>query len=233
MKSLWSFIGVLAVAHLLALAGLGAWLVGTDRLDGERLERVRTILSETIPEEKARLAEEADAAEQARILEAAKAAEATMPIGAADRVQLKLELSEIDRQQFLRMQREMQDLKLSLTRERQLLDDDVVKFQTEKADFDAYRKRLLEIEGSAQFKKTLATYEGLKAKDAMASLNALLEQDQQDQVVSYLSAMEERQRTKIIAEFNKLDPTLAADLLERLRTRGTELLAPGEPDPNE
>jgi hypothetical protein len=42
-----------------------------------------------------------------------------------------------------------------------------------------------------------------------------------DQVVAYLNAMEDRTRTKIITEFQKQDPALAAELLERLRTRAT------------
>ena len=32
--------------------------------------------------------------------------------------------------------------------------------------------------------------------------------------------MEERSRSKVLAEFNKVDPRVAADLLERLKTYG-------------
>jgi hypothetical protein len=40
------------------------------------------------------------------------------------------------------------------------------------------------------------------------------------QVLAYLDAMEERPRTKIMQEFMKTSPKLAADLLESLRVRG-------------
>ena len=51
-------------------------------------------------------------------------------------------------------------------------------------------------------------------------LQELLDLKQVDQVVSYLNAMQERTRTKIIDEFIKSDPKMATDLLERIRTRG-------------
>ena len=123
----------------------------------------------------------------------------------------------------------MTDLQLSLKRERELLDRDVSAFEAEKADFEDWRERLLEIEGADQFKKTLTTYEGMKAKDAKASLQALLDLGDRDQVVTYLSSMDERKRTKIMTEFNKDDPGVAAGLLEALRMRGTELRDAGEP----
>ncbi|MBM4108075.1 MAG: hypothetical protein FJ255_04595 [Phycisphaerae bacterium] len=41
-----------------------------------------------------------------------------------------------------------------------------------------------------------------------------------DMVVSYLNAMQERTRAKVIGEFLKDDPALASELLERLRRRG-------------
>jgi len=228
VKTIWSMLSILAVAHLLALAGVIAWLVVAGRLDLPRVDIVRTMLSETIADEQARLASEADAAEQARNEAAETLAQATLPLGAADRVQVKLELSEIDRQQLLRRQREIQDLQLNLQRERQVLDQDIAAFALEKAEFEAWRRSLLEIEGADQFKKTLATYEGLKPKDAKESLASLLALGHKDQVVTYLSAMDERQRVKIMAEFNKEDPGVAADLLESLRTRGIERQTPGE-----
>jgi hypothetical protein len=204
-------LSILAVAHLLAFAGALAWLVLSGRLDVERVHIVRAMLSETIDEERERLDAEADAAEKASADAAEVLAQATLPLGAADRVQVKLELSEIDRQQLLRRQREIQDLQLNLQRERQLLDQDIGAFAKERAEFEAWRKSLIDIEGADQFMKTLATYEGLKAKDAKESLASLLTAGHKDQVVTYLSAMEERQRVKIIAEFNKEDPDVAAD----------------------
>jgi flagellar basal body-associated protein FliL len=231
VRSIWSILAILAVAHLLAFAGALAWLVTSGRLDTHRVETIRAMLSETIADEQARLKKEADANEQAKADAAEALAETTLPLGAADRVQVKLELSEIDRQQILRRQREAKDLQINLIRERQVLDQDIAAFNKEKADFEAWRQSLLDIEGTDQFKKTLATYEGLKPKEAKESLASLLAAGQKDQVVTYLSAMDERQRVKIIAEFNKEDPSVAADLLEALRTRGTVRRASGATAP--
>ena len=73
---------------------------------------------------------------------------------------------------------------------------------------------------NAQFKKALSTLEGLKPDKAKLALQQLLDKKEVDQVVSYLNAMQERNRTRIIDEFIKSDPGTATDLLERLRTRG-------------
>lgn len=40
-----------------------------------------------------------------------------------------------------------------------------------------------------------------------------------EKAVTYLNAMDERPRAKVMAEFVKVDPRLAAELLERMRTR--------------
>jgi len=48
------------------------------------------------------------------------------------------------------------------------------------------------------------------------------------QVLAYLDAMDERPRTKIIAEFMKSNPRLAAELLESLRSRGQIAHEPGK-----
>ena len=51
-------------------------------------------------------------------------------------------------------------------------------------------------------------------------LKSMLESRQAEQVIAYLTKMDETKRSKIIAEFVKDEPAVAADLLERMRTRG-------------
>ncbi|MDX2146074.1 MAG: hypothetical protein SFZ23_01025 [Planctomycetota bacterium] len=48
-----------------------------------------------------------------------------------------------------------------------------------------------------------------------------------ERVVTYLNAMQERPRNKLMAEFVRADPALAGQLLERLRTHGTLVAAAG------
>jgi hypothetical protein len=89
----------------------------------------------------------------------------------------------------------------------------------------------METDGNKQFLVALATLEGQKPKDAKQVLKALLDVRETDQVVAYLAKMEEGKRSKVIAEFVKDSPAMAADLLERLRTRG--VVVPAAPLPTQ
>ena len=96
-----------------------------------------------------------------------------------------------------------------------------------------------------QFRTALETLEAQKPKDAKATLQAMIDADGgnattggtgaaakasptaggRKQVVTYLTAMDEEMRSKVMAEFIKTDPRLAAELLEQLRTRGIDASA--------
>lgn len=231
MRSLWLIISTLAVAHILALAGFVGWLKATNRLSRDRVERVRLIFASTIDQERA-------AAEEARIQLAADHAAldeqermALPPEPAEARIGRQDEAEQVEIQRALRRQRELEDLRRALARERQQLSEDAAALERAKEEFEAYRKRLAQTEGAAQFKKALATLEAQKPKDAKDVLQALLAQGQTDEVVSYLSAMDERIRGKVLAEFVKDRPEVAADLLERLRTRGLQVGVAAAPAP--
>ena len=220
MKTLWTALSTVAVANLIALAGFIAWLGLTDRIDTARLGRAREVLAETVTAERARLEkEQAAAAAEAAIVPAALE-QPSAPVTAADRLSVKIDQSKIDEENAAALRREIEILRATLERQIRELADARAALEAERAEFLAMRDRLAAIEGSGQFKKTLDTYSSLKADKAKAALAELLKQSQAEQVVSYLSAMEDRTRTKIIDEFIKEDPKLAADLLESLRTRG-------------
>lgn len=231
MRSLWLILSTLAVAHILALAGFVGWLKATDRLNADRVDRVRLIFASTIDQERA-------AAEEAKVQlasdQAAREEQSRMalpPEPAEARIDRQDEADQVELQRTLRRQRELEDLRRALARERQQLSDDAAALEREKADFEAYRQRLAQTEGAAQFKKALATLEAQKPKDAKDVLQALIAQSQMEQVVSYLSAMDERIRGKVLAEFVKDRPEVAADLLERLRTRGLQVGVAAAPAP--
>jgi hypothetical protein len=229
MKTLWASLSVLAVANLLALLGLIGWLSASDRLDLSRVRAIRTTLAETLTQQKAREDEanakaEADARAVKEKEEAAKP-----PIGAADTLDLKLEQSKADQERLEAVRREVRFLQETLKRERAALDADWAALNKAKADFEQARKVVLQTEGNAQFKKALATLEGLKPDKARTALQQLIDAKQVDQAVAYLNAMQERTRTKVIDEFLKTDPKVATDLLERLRTRGVLARAPETP----
>lgn len=233
MNTLWRVASVMAVANLLAIVGYVGWLAGTGRLDRDRIVAIRAMLAEPIAQEKARLEEEAKVREAALAQEREAARPAVLPIRADERLRLKLEMSDIDRQRLLALRREVEDLRAGLMRERAMVEAERAAFEAQKADFEATTARLASIEGSAQFKKSVATLNELPAREGIAILLELLgpgaasELDPfgAERVVSYLDAVKPDVRAAIFAQLAKDNPALAAELLERLRTRG--LLARG------
>lgn len=222
MKSVWNVVSVVAVANLLALLGLVAWLGASDRLDADRLRAIRRALAPTISHERV----EAEAAAARAAQEAAAAAVlakvGSPPVNAAERLNLKLEQSDVDRQKLARFQKEIDDLRRALLLERAQFERDRAAFEATRAAFDDERRRIAEIEGDAQFQKTLTTLEQLKPDKAKLALQQLLDAGGEDQVVAYLNGMQDRVRTKVIDEFLASDAKVAAGLLERIRTRGVE-----------
>lgn len=224
IRSLWTVITVLALANLLAIIGLVAWLGTSGRLDGERFNQIRDLFSETIEEQDNRLAaeqREVDAAEA----EAQAEREALIPpLTAADRLRTINESEEVARLRMERLTRDVRDLQRTLDRERAALDDRISAFNEERDDFQTMRSRIREIEGEEQFRKAVGHLQAQKPAKARDMLLAIMGSGDFDQAVAYLNAMSDRQAAKIIGSFE--DPAVAADLLERLRTRGTETRAP-------
>lgn len=224
IRGLWTILSVLAIANLLALLAFVGWLVSSERLDLDRFNELRETLSETIPAREARLEEEARDAR----LEAAEAEEERRalipPLTAADKLRNNAIAEEVDRQRLERLSREVRDLRRTIDRERSQLDERVELFEAEKADFERMRNRIREIEGEDQFRKAVTNLQAQRPEKARDILQALIDGGEVDQAVAYLNAMGDRQAAKIIGAFE--DAALAADLLERLRTRGTETRAP-------
>ncbi len=227
MKTIWSILSVAAVANLIAIVGIVAYLVSTGRIDAPRMREIRALLTETTAQRAAKTeAEKTKAAEDAKLAkEDAKVG--TPPVTGADALMLKLEQSKIDQARIETMKRDVQVLQETLLRAREGLDAERAAFSKEKKDFEQAREVVRKTESDDQFRKALATIEGLKADKAKSTLQTLIDQKQIDQVVSYLNAMQERTRTKVVDEFVKADPKVAADLLERLRTRGMSVAGLG------
>lgn len=220
MKTIWTILGVVAVANLVALGLLVAWLVTGDRLDKERVERIRQMLSMTIAQEK-QLAE-AEAVESERARAEAEQAErmAKPPIPAAHVIEVARTNRDAELQIDLRRQRELEDLRSSLLRLQAGLEAREAALAERVEAFEESKRLYASIEGAEQFRAALATLEGQRPRDAKAVLQALLSIGQDEQVTAYLANMDEGRRAKVLAEFVKDSPQVAAELLERLRTRG-------------
>jgi hypothetical protein len=228
VKKIWTIIVVLGLANVFALGGFVGWLGYSGRLSMERLRSVREMFTETVDEEQARLADE-----EAQAAAAAAAADNGLPEGparnASELVAMRLEATEVDMQRIERLRREVEDLQRKLRRDQTMLDTKSAEFADQREAFAAMRERIAAIEGSEQFKKSVGVLESLKSADAKAMLDELLTSGDREQVVSYLDAMEDRTRSRIMTEFVKDgQQDLAAELLESLRTRGLQAVANGE-----
>ncbi|MBN8597070.1 MAG: hypothetical protein J0L78_05280 [Planctomycetes bacterium] len=241
MKRLWTILSILAVANVLAIGGFVGWLKASGRLDKDRMIRLRELFSPTIVQEKTQR-EEADAKAAQSVLKAAEEAKSQRPpINAADRLELSAQGEEVRRQQLASLEKQVDLLRSALARDAAEVARNRDQLTQDQAAFEAMRKRVLEQEGSAQFKKTLSTLQDLKPDQAKKALKEMIAMTPAptgsaatihtgfDLVVSYLNSMDSRSRVKVVNEFIQDDPKLAADLLERLRTRGLAFRAPEVP----
>jgi hypothetical protein len=269
MKTVWNIVAVLAVANLLAIIGIVAYLRATDRLNMDRAREVRAMMSRTISQdtkdaEAKRLAEE-QAKKQAE--EDAKAARS--PLTASETLAARAEATELDRQRMERLRREISDLQAALVRERAKLETDRGALRTAQQAFAAEQARIAQTTGTEQFERSLGVLASLKPAQARGVIEEIMRgrgtspggsglamnadgsvdvdastmnpaaaqggaeaaqagagaaQTGNDRgkrlAVEYLNAMDERARAKIMAEFAKDSPAVAAELLELLRMRG-------------
>lgn len=230
MKSIWTILAVVAVMNIAAISALMGWLHSSGRLSRERALAIKQVFTKTVEQERAEQAlREADLkrAEEERKL----AEKAGLPPKPAGEVIAEQQFRDEQKTQTMhRQQQDLENLRASLLSKLADLEARERKLVADRLAFAEERKRIAENDGQAQFKAALATLEGQKAKDAKAVLQSLITGRQMPQVVSYLAKMDEGKRSKVMAEFVKDDPAVAADLLERLRTRG--MSPPGTaPDP--
>lgn len=229
MKTLWNILAIMSLVNIIALAGLIGWLKSSDRLNQDRLVALRQVFVKTVAEEaqeKAELEARMKAADEDR-QKAEKAAEP--PITASEKIAEQQFRDEQRTQLVQRQQQELENLRSSLMSQLAKLEEREKKLESDKRAFDADRKRIAALDQDKQFKLALSTLEGQKPKDAKNVLKAIIDQQKQpEQAVNYLAKMEETKRAKVMAEFVKEDAALAADLLERLRTRGI-VLPPNSP----
>lgn len=237
MKSLWTLIAVLALANLLAVGGLVAWLGATQRLDKERVLAVKQILTDPVPVTKAKAAaEESKAREDAKKQEE-EAKLKRQPASSEQQLRNRLDEIELDRQRAARLRSEAALLQKGLAEQLAAIDAKLVALTDEKKRLEAAQRSIAEASGGVQQRKVLSTLEALKPAQAKQTLKQLIDAGDAGrfQALGYLDQMDEGVRAKIMGEFVKEDPKLAAELLEELRTRGQKpkpaTPASGEPPP--
>jgi len=235
MRKIWNILAVIAIANLITIALVMGVLFATDKLSPDKLTEIRQMVM--------RAAQETDGEGDTDDAEGQEdpASVTTAPLGSPELQDLRLNMSDIDRQKRERLRRQVEDLKRSLTVERERLDEQWTELRSEREAFAAERERISELEGGKQFRTAVRVLEGLRPEQARDVVLALIAgQDPQGlpqdrpmamdegggreggmrRAVSYINAMQDRQRGRLMASIAELDPALAAELLERLRTRG-------------
>ena len=227
MKMLWNILAVMLLINALAMIMFGGWLFTSGRLNQDRVQQIREMLSMTVEQEK-QLDEEAQAVEeQARekALEIARLESVSDgPISLSDRLDAERSSDEIA---ILRIERLREDI-LSLQRQLDLAKRQVAEQQADAATqseaFEQAVQQFRQAQQQENFKQAVSMYEKLKPKQAKQMFQGLLNQGQEDQVVDYLAAMQLRKASAVLREFKSPEEIIqATDLLQRLRKRGVNL----------
>lgn len=221
MRSVFLALSVLAIANVLGVLAFFGWLRATDRIDAARLQQVRDLLAPTRTEQQKKEAEEDTKAKEAEKARAEAERLSRPTITAEQELSARMEKTEVDRQRQQRLRDELAMLRRTVDERTAELTKLREQIAAAKAEFESITKKTREETTSQQFKKAMATLESMKPSQAMEMLRQVMTGPGGiDQTVAYLNAMEEGARSKVISEFAKDDPKVAADLLERLRTRG-------------
>lgn len=229
MRTLGKVIAAMSVLHVVAALAFVGWLAGTDRLDRDRVERVKAIFAMTVAEETAE--EEALALAEAEAIavteRVAALDEKAAGVGSADeRVEDDRTQHEIAMRKLEKTQSDVKALLRNLDFAQRKVEREREELQTKQALLD---KRLKEIEQRANdkgFQNAIALYESLPPKQVKSMFLELIAGGDSDQVVAYMESMDPRKAGKVLQEFKSPDELKrATDLTERLRLRGSHLVS--------
>ena len=223
MRSLWNIISFLAVVHLLALVMFMIWLWQSQRLTTQRLGQVREMFSISASEERAGAEKALKDADDQRLRDAEELRKNDPPLDSASQVQHISLIRMQEEQARRRLDDEKQKLLQQLAQSTTLMNQQQADFERERLAWELSTKDDHQRKTDEQFLQTVKQYEQLPPKQGKRMLMELVNQNQMDQAVAYLHAMNARAASKILKEF-KTDPeiALATKLLERLRTFGKE-----------
>jgi len=223
MKTLWSAISFLAIVHLLAVVGFVGWLWQSGRLDMNRVNGIRDMLTMTIEEEMA----DADAMKEAEAeqatLDAAERRMNSAPVTSSDQIAMISKVREMSLQSEQALEQEREMFTKQLDQNAQALAAREAEFEARVALWEESIEAERERRSDAQFAKAVALLEQMGPKPAKDSIVQLMREGSVDQAVAYMNAMSERIAARIMVEMK--DPSeagLATVLLERLRRFGLE-----------
>lgn len=250
MKRLMTAFSVLAIINLLGILGAAGWLVATKRLNKDRLDAVREILHEPISADDTSDGEDAEAQPKLETEDGipvdgtADPLPDNPPLPAEQLVSLQQEFDQAAEFRAQRFEREGTVLTQTSTLVFRQLDRERKEFEDERDRFEQRQAGIAAMRGNEQFQAALSVLSAVKPADAQSMLQEIIDGragalsvddpadlSGMDRAVAYLDELDERIRGKVMAEFVKESPTVAADLLERLRTYGLMAEATGPQTP--
>jgi hypothetical protein len=223
MRTLFTAFILVLVINVLALGALAGWLGSSGRLSKERLRDAVAVFNNTI-EEDAQLAKDAEQAEIEALALAERALRMEQVAGGPVTPEARLEAIQVvdDKRRALleRQKVEAEALKRQLDTQQKLIEQKLAELNEKQQIFDQAIATKVEKMQSEDFKEAIAMLEGIPPKQAKQVIQKWLGDGLDEQVVDYLSAMEERKAAKVLKEF-KLpnEVTQAATLIEQLRQR--------------
>lgn len=223
MRTLFTAFILVLVINVLALGALAGWLGSSGRLSKERLRDAVAVFNNTI-EEDAQLAKDAEQAEIEALALAERALRMEQVAGGPVTPEARLEAIQVvdDKRRALleRQKVEAEALKRQLDTQQKLIEQRLAELNEKQQIFDEAIASKVEKMQSEDFKEAIAMLEQVPPKQAKQYFQKWLADGLDEQVVDYLSAMEERKAAKVLKEF-KLpnEVTQAATLIEQLRQR--------------
>lgn len=222
MRTLWTAISILCVAHMLALTGLLGYLAGTGRLSRPRIEAVRDVFALTVADQQA---QEEQAAEKARATaeEAARLARLDdANLGVEHRINRLQKQEELIRGKIDRAEADRRQLEQALEQRLRDLERASAELKQQRTAFRNEVERQAKLRRDEQFQKTINILKGLPPAQLKAELEVYLARDDAEWVVDIIDALDKRTAQKLFEEFTTpTDLKVAADLLVRLKERGS------------
>ena len=223
MKTLWNVVSFLAVVHLLALVLFVVWLWQSDRLSRDRMESLRDLLAPTLAEAEAAAEASAKEAESLRAMEEADARRRRLPMSSEMQIEHIGHLEEIEQRAIRRLKSEREHLTEQLASNLRQLQSREAEFEAERRAWEEAIAAERERRTDEQFAKAVRQLESVPPRQGKAIMVELVRDNQIDQAVAYLDAMNARASSKILEQFRTDEEVrLATELLERLRRFGID-----------
>jgi len=227
MRTLFTAFILVLVVNALALGGLAGWLGATGRMSKERVRDAVGVFTNTV-EAQAALEAEKLKAEQEAIELAEQALRLQQVAGGPVTPDARLaSIQRVDEKQRALIERrkvEVEAMQRQLETQRKIIEKRIAELDQKQKLFDEAVVAQLEEMEEEDFKESVAMLEGIPPKQAKAVFQQLLQEGGQPQVVSYLSAMQERKAAAVLKEFKQPNEVAqAAMLIEQLRLRSDKV----------